>query len=335
MTLGRESIRFVPAAVVLLAFLFPLHGEEEGDPALEEKLVLLKEEIYSINLIDRLDLDADQVAVILKQSRLARPYFEAGRKMIREIRLLQLTAFREFKAEDELNRGFTREVELNAARTDHLEKEIRDRVIAKANQLSVPVYEKLTLEQLGTIEGYKPFLFPQEHRDREMVKKSDRRWSTVARILETAHSLSPKRYRRDRDEMVKDIFNQLPRPVAPKSKGRGKKGAKEKSSNASSSGKTGGLPLETGEAARERIGRVLDDVRELSAQELERTIDQIIEFKLLASEAQWLVRDMGKIARSKHEQLCNVARYLLNPEVIDYLAKMKPKKGGAGVAGKR
>lgn len=335
---GRKRgllVLIAAAALPLTALPFWGEGEEDRDVPLEEKLALLKEEIYSINCISMLDLSAEQIEVVLKQSRLARPYFEAGRGMVREIRLLQLKAFREFKAEGEWNQGFTREVEHSAALADHLEKDITDRVIAKANQLAVPVYETLTMEQLRLIEGYKPFLFPQEKRDREMRRKSDKRWSIVARTLTTAHSLSPRRYRRDREELVSDIFNQLPRPAVPKTTARGKKGARKKNQGRTPPQKQNGTPLESDDAARERIGRALDDIRELSAEELEKNIDRIIETRLLATEAQSLVRDMSEIARSKHGQLCNVARFLLNPDVIDYLGKMKPGKGGADYAGKR
>ena len=61
----------------------------------------LKEEIYAINLINRLDLTANQIDVILKRAELARPFVAACRESLPEVYLDQLAAFRAFKIEDE------------------------------------------------------------------------------------------------------------------------------------------------------------------------------------------------------------------------------------------
>lgn len=303
-------------------------AEEEPPESLGGEVAALKEEIHAVNLINLLDLSVSQIDLILEQSRLARPWVEARREEFKTIYPMQVEVFREFKAEDELNKGLSNRIMHKAGRAEHAEKEVNERVFARLNKFSAKVYEALTSEQVLVVEWYQPFLFPQEHRDREMRKKSDSRIKLVKDTLLETSGMSDKRYRQQKEKLVERIFDQLPRPQPVPAKKDRKKNAKKRAAAQNA-------PVEDDAAVRERIGAVLDEVRFMSKKEVEERYMVIIENDLVPSKKDQLVREMYEIARSKHETLNNVARYLLNPDVVPYLEKIRPKAGNAVTTGVR
>jgi hypothetical protein len=292
------------------------------------EVAALKEEIHAINLINLLDLSVSQIDVILEQSRRARPWIDARREELKAIYPRQVEVFREFKAEDERNCGLSDRIMRAAGRAEHAEKEVDERVFARLNRFSLKVYEALTREQILTVERYQPFLFPQEHRDREMRKKSDSRIKLVKDTLIETSGMSDKRYRQRKEKLVERILDQLPRPQpVPAKKDRKKSAGKRAAAKAA--------PVEDEAAVRERIGAVLDEVRLMSEREVEERYMVIIENDLVPSKKDQLVREMYEIARSKHATPNNVSRYLLNPDVVPYLEKIRPKAGNAVTTGVR
>ncbi len=327
--------KLTPISLFLLAVISAssfLHGEEVILDSQRDAVKALKEEIYSINLVNLLDLSSSQVDVILTQSRMARPFYEARKEMLREIYPLQVRVFREFKAADEENRGLPDPLMKKTGKAERLEKEVNDKLIARVNTLSEDVYEILSPGQLRIINYYKPFLFPREYRDREMKKKSDKRWGAAREALFEARSFSERKYKLKKEKVVTTIFNLLPGPRQPA--GKGARGAAKKKKARAAAPPAGGrypsaegryLSAEDEKTVREKIGKVLDEVRKLSKDELEERADFIIEHRLLTTEKDQLLKEMREIGRSKHEQLNNVSRYVLNPDIIDYLEDLKKK----------
>jgi len=123
--------------------------------------------------------------------------------------------------------------------------------------------------------------------------------------------------------MVGKVFSQIPRPKRPVSSTKGAKRADRKKEMAFD---------EDADAIRARIAAVFDMVRGMEKKDLEVEAGRIIENELLLSGKEKLLRDLARIARSKHESLNHVSRFLLNPAVIAYLGERRSKaKGGAQV----
>ncbi len=324
-SLVSHSASLILILAGLLALFCPASFSEEefGSESITNDIEELKEEIYSINLINSLVLSPSQIDVILAQARLARPFFETRASMLKEVHRRQVAVFREFKAEDELNQGLSDELINRTARAEQLEKEINDRVFVRVNKFSEKVYAILTASQQRLVEEYKPFLFPQEKIERDLHIRSDHRFRALEELLLEVNKMSTGQYRVKKSKMIDKIFNQIPRPKRPVSSNKGAKRADRKKEMAFD---------EDAEAIKARIAAVFDRVRTMKRTDLELEASRIIENELLVSGKEKLLRNLARIARSKHESLNNVSRFLLNPGVIVYLGEARRKaKGGAVV----
>lgn len=323
-----HSVSFILIPAVLIALFCPttISEEEFASDSIAGDIKDLEEEIYAINLINNLALSPSQIGVIIAQARLARPYFETRASMLKEVYQMQVAVFREFKAEDELNQGLSDELISRTGRAEQLEKQINERVFSRVNKFSEKVYEILSPLQRRLVEEYKPFLFPQEERERELHKKSDHRFRALEELLLEVHKMSTGQYRIKRSKMVDKVFNQIPRPKRPVPSNRGAKRADRKKEMAFE---------EDRDAIKARIAAVFDKVRTMKRPALELEACSIIENELLLTGKEKLLRNLAEIARSKHESLNNVSRFLLNPRVIAYLEEATPRAKGGAVVGAR
>ncbi len=333
-----------PVLVSLLIFLVcPSLGfaepgllaeEPAADSSMHIKIERLKEEIYSINLINILDLTSNQIDFILDRSNLARPIITVYRDMEPEIYEAQATAYAEFKAEDELNAGFSPQVESNTVRAERLGKDTQEKVALRLNRIAEPVYGIFTDRQFEIITSYKPVLFPKAIQDKEIARKSSMSWriETIEETLLEAVDMSGGRYKAMREKLGERLVNAFP-PYRIGSGGK-KKAKGDKASKRDKKKEMAPYMFESREEAIERLCEAMDMLRESPVEIAEGKVEEFINKRIFPSRVQQIESEIRKISRSKHPHKNPVARYLFNLEVVSYLEKLKvrrPKGDRVGV----
>lgn len=316
----RSSFLTCCRITCLISLLLLTDGEAEEKKGTSKILEIqrLKEEIYSINLINLLGLNADQIDVILAQSELARPLIETYAATLPEIYAFQFSAFSEFKKEDEEDQGFSPQVEWYAAKATRLEKRLKEKMIGRLNTLAEPVRRVLTEDQRYILEIYEPVLFPEDRRRGRYDPSLQWRLDTVRETLREAVDLSDGRFKREKDRLIRRIVNTLPkhsiRGGLNKNR-RDRKGAKR--------GRERSNWFEDRDEAHERIEEILDELRRVPEETREGAIEEVLATKIFPTKVQQMVREMHEIHQSKHPRLSQAARFLLNPDAAAYLKKMK------------
>lgn len=300
-------------------FLLPAgEAEEKRGTSKILEIQRLKEEIYAINLINLLGLNPDQIDVILAQSELARPLIETYAATLPEIYAFQLSAFSEFKKENEEDRGFSPQVEWYAAKATRLEKRLEEKMIGRLNTLAEPVRRILTEDQRYILEEYEPVLFLEDRRKGRNDPSLQWRLDTVREALREAVDLPNGRFKREKDRLIRRIVNTLPKHSIRdglNQKRKDKRGAKR--------GRERANWFEDRDEAHERIAEILAELRGVAEEKREGAVEDVLVTKIFPTKVQQMVREMHEIHQSKHPRLSQAARFLLNPEAAAYLKKMK------------
>jgi hypothetical protein len=309
----------------ILLMLTPvlLFSAEESKDSKQFELYRLKEEIYAINLINLLELTANQIDFILARAELARPYYEVYWEAKPEIYTTQLVAFREFRMEDEADRGFSRQVEQNTQKAELLEKALNAKLTDSLNRIGRPIVEILTEAQLKIIENYKEALFPQDLGKGILGRSNDWRVCTIEETLLAAVDLSEGAYKRDREKLAGKIVNALPPHLY---NGAGKKGKDSKKAKVEAAKPKTLYGLEDRKQAMERIMEAMDTLRQVPRHEVEEKIDGFIKSRVLPTKVNQMEREIRRIHQSKRPVVGPVARFLLNRDVVPYLRKLKTSR---------
>ena len=328
---GKRPAALLLGVLVLSASL--LHAREGGRPSLEREVERLKEEIYAIHLVNRLQLTPNQIDFLLAQLERVRPYLASFEEELPAVYALQREAFREFRAEDEANRGFSPQVEQHAARALHRKKALEEKRNRVLESLARPVYEILTEEQRRIVDAYRPVLF-----DRKGWGGGPGAWEwrirTVRESLLEAVRLPEGAYRREKKRIVRRMVNVFPPHLLGPVKralyrGRGRKARAARPPAGPASER------ENRDQVTARLGELLDELRALPEAEARAEIDRVVEERIFASRVRQVEMEIRRIQRSKHEGPSKAARYLLNPGLVPYLEKLRKRARPAERRGSR
>ncbi|RME86408.1 MAG: hypothetical protein D6785_03395, partial [Planctomycetota bacterium] len=202
----------------------------------EEKEKILSLQIFTLNLIKGLKLSKDQLQKIweisCKAQKLHQRYKGEEQKLYGEME----KSFSEFKKEDELNLGFSKNVERKTATTNHKYKVFKKRFCQEMNLLEDQVLKLLSPQQKERLKEYHPHIIPRKYWSpkeelwaflKMIHKMSERRWNhfqnrALPRILKRRQRFIKKRCNFSLDEWL--LFLEYLRSLSEKELRKQKKG---------------------------------------------------------------------------------------------------------------
>ena len=145
----------MPAAVALLAGAFLLAADDVAAEEAARRAADLREEIRALETLRRVRPSAEQAEWMLHAAGLLARERSATEARRDAILAEQREAFRRFLEEDHLDRGFTPEVEREAADASHRMKELQEGWERSVARLTAVVREILSPGQEDAVEGRK------------------------------------------------------------------------------------------------------------------------------------------------------------------------------------
>lgn len=272
----------------LLAVVSMTACGQQDQETLEIQIRKLQHELHTYALLQQLSLQPQQLSrllqVCLEMQRENAVYVQKVKAHQAEFAKVLVL----FRAEVAANKGLSKEVEGEAGRLSHQEKEMKKDFCRMVNSHEEKAIAILTPAQRIILDNYTPQLSYDPRRRKE----------DICEFLRQARGMDDEKFRDQQDRLVKQYMNRLQQEVRKHSK------------------KQLPLPDET------KVRQILLRVRAMSDSEFQQNLDELCEQLLPVNPVRQAKKELQQIHDEVYGNIGNAGKFLLSPCAIPYYQKM-------------